>query len=130
MLFLPWLIENLLVSDHPSYQESFESHLSKLKQMMKYNDRLNVLKEGEKKVEDVLRKNTQPECERDIANDDMQKALQGYEIVEAGNAMAEVKAAMIKNLVPSSTNLANQVSQWHADQKEIFDTVQKHICSE
>lgn len=32
---------------------------------------------------------------------------------------------MIKNLVPSSTNLGNQVS---SDQKKIFDGVQKHLC--
>lgn len=87
--------------------------------MMKYHVRFNVLKVREKKL-NVLRKNTQLVCERDIAHDDMQNALKVCEIVAAGNAMAKVKAVLIKNLVPSSTNLANQVSQLHTDQKKII----------
>lgn len=66
--------------------------------------------------------------------------MQGYKIVEAGNAIAEVKAAIINNLVPFSTNLANKVSQLHAKnintiitsqlQKKIFDAIQNFFCSE
>lgn len=58
---------------------------------MKSHDRRNVLKNGEKKFDDVLRKNTQPECERKSSYDNLRNALLFYEIVEVGNPMAEIK---------------------------------------